>query len=485
MSVSGQPHYEADDSPLTVLIYIEGIGGSTRMNAMLWTRGFPGDYAAWSEMGLGDWSYQKVEPYFRKIENAIAHPNSMLRGHDADSPYSTQLCPIELRQFPFPFVWTTYIEQAVQKLGLRLVRDINEPIAPAMGYFNLDAAIDKCGNRISALAAYPSKTVTSRRGGRLTVCTGAVASRLEADAQTGLITGVHIRCSKGSPREFSVKARREVIVCAGVVCTPQLLLLSGIRPTDSAEMLGIPLVKKLPAVGTTTVYVRTDAIDKNTMQVKSHDKRRDNLNASLSRNVPNIEIMFMPNSAVERTVEGRTLISLYPTLVQPRGTGRIELAGYPYPAKLAFAPGQDPTMLEEWEKTAPIDYLPVPASVASPISDKRKPHVVPEPEQGAAVGLRLPENKTWRNVTDDEIDEYMRRVSHTSLHFSSTCPMSNDEKSGVVDQKLRVHGFSNLRIADASVFPKIPSCHTMAPVMMVAERCADLVKAAWKESKSQ
>jgi choline dehydrogenase-like flavoprotein len=85
-------------------------------------------------------------------------------------------------------------------------------------------------------------------------------------------------------------------------------------------------------------------------------------------------------------------------------------------------------------------------------------------------------------VTDEEIDDYMRRVSHTSLHFAGTCPISNDNESGVVDQSLRVHGFSNLRIADTSVFPKIPSCHTMAPAMVVAERCADMVKAAWKEN---
>lgn len=66
---------------------VEGLGGATRMNGMLWTRGFPGDYAAWSEMGLEDWSYQKLEPYFRRIENAIAHPKSKFRGHEG------MLCP--------------------------------------------------------------------------------------------------------------------------------------------------------------------------------------------------------------------------------------------------------------------------------------------------------------------------------------------------------------------------------------------------------
>ncbi|KAI3396748.1 hypothetical protein diail_11710 [Diaporthe ilicicola] len=82
---------------------------------------------------------------------------------------------------------------------------------------------------------------------------------------------------------------------------------------------------------------------------------------------------------------------------------------------------------------------------------------------------RIPaENKTWKTVSDDEIGDYVRRVSMSSLHVSCTCLMSTNEKSGVIDQRLRVHGFKNLRIADASLFPKIPSGHTMAPTMMVS-----------------
>jgi choline dehydrogenase-like flavoprotein len=251
----------------------------------------------------------------------------------------------------------------------------------------------------------------------------------------------------------------------------------------------------------TALYIQSDAIDRKTMCVKSVDDGYPaaNLDSTRPANIPDIEIMIMPNSAVERAVDGKSLITLHPTLVQPRGSGRVELATtdalaqprivypllstdediatarlavrftmrlaqqffdseYPYPCKLAFAPGQNPELLEGWEKTFPKDYM-LPTVVAS-----MEPHK---------------EAKTWETVSDEEIDDYMRRVSHTSLHFSGTCPMSNDSKTGVVDQSLRVHGFSNLRIADTSVFPKIPSCHTMAPVMAVAERCADMVKAAW------
>jgi choline dehydrogenase-like flavoprotein len=136
---------------------------------------------------------------------------------------------------------------------------------------------------------------------------------------------------------------------------------------------------------------------------------------------------------------------------------------YPFSAPIAFAPGNELHALSEWEKE--VDGKSSPASVEMPIPQSPQPP------------------KTWKDATDDEIDDYMRRVAHTALHFSSTCPMGTDEKNGVVDQELRVFGFDNLRIADASVFPKIPSAHTMAPVLMVAERCADFIKSTWDSAR--
>ncbi|PHH90437.1 hypothetical protein CDD83_3645 [Cordyceps sp. RAO-2017] len=544
---------------------VEGLGGASRVNGMLWTRGFPGDYAAWSEMGLDDWSYERLEPYFRRMENAVAHPVSEPRGHRG---------PIELRRFTLPFVWTTFLEKAARKVGLSLERDCNDPNSPAMGYFDMDTAIDGKGQRVSALSAYLSKAVALARRHRLTVCTGVVASRLEIDEKKGLVRGVHIRSATGPSRDYYVAAKREVIVCSGAIGTPQVLLMSGIGPRECLERHQIPLAKELPAVGatlsdhyscpimfevpkketvyilkplwglwymllwllfgkghlglsslTTAIYARTGAIDRSTMQVQSRDEDgRDNMDASQSRNVPDIEVMIIPSNSLERAVPGRWLISLYPTLVQPRGSGRVELvsrdplvqpritypllstehdlesarlavrftlrlaeefqkSGYPYPATLAFAPGQDPAVLEEWEAAAPREYGYGPTTSSAAVEPPpMAPYAAEKKGRGGGGGGARPRenNKSWRSVSDAEIDDYLRRVSHTSLHFACTCPMSNDEGSGVVDQKLRVHGFGNLRVADTSVFPKIPSCHTMAPAMVVAERCADFVKAAWK-----
>lgn len=127
---------------------------------------------------------------------------------------------------------------------------------------------------------------------------------------------------------------------------------------------------------------------------------------------------------------------------------------YPFSAPFAFAPGNHLQALSDWEMSA----AGMSKRIEPPLT--RLAHTA----------------KTWKDVTDQEIDDYMRRVAHTALHFSSTCPMGIDERHGVVDQKLLVFGFSNLRIADASVLPKVTSAHTMAPVLMIAERCADMIK---------
>lgn len=154
-------------------------------------------------------------------------------------------------------------------------------------------------------------------------------------------------------------------------------------------------------------------------------------------------------------------------------------SGYPYPAPLAFAPGVNLDALGDWEmnvpNTLPKEYAVGHGQSVSSVATKRPARKEPAPKASP---------KTWATVTDGEIDDYIRRVGMGSLHVASTCSMSTDEKTGVVDQKLRVHGFKNLRVADASVFPRIPSAHTMAPTIMVAERCADFIKESWKGSKA-
>lgn len=262
-----------------------------------------------------------------------------------------------------------------------------------MGFFNLEAAIDKRGKRISALQAYLGKKVAKERADRLTICkfdldskvfhssnrptgTGVVVSQLDVDGPAGLVKGVHIQPAQGkeTERKFSVKARREVILCSGTICTPQILLLSGIGPKTDKE-LDIPLVKELPAVGAmfsdhysfpimlelpkketfhllesiwglwhmllwlfvgkglfartamaSAAYLRTGAIDPETMSIKTgQEDGTDNMDASQPANRPDVEIMVMPINGLERHVPGHALFNLHPTIIQPYATGSITL----------------------------------------------------------------------------------------------------------------------------------------------------------------
>ncbi|KZZ88343.1 Glucose-methanol-choline oxidoreductase [Moelleriella libera RCEF 2490] len=200
---------------------VEGLGGASRVNGMIWTRGFPGDYAAWSEMGLQDWAYEKLESYFRvtQVADHSLRVKGLLSYGDSWSP----------------FVWTGHLRNAAHELGLPLGHDVNNPDAPSMGFFDLDTAIDAHRNRISAFSSYLSKSKALQRRDRLTICTGAIATRLETAVEAGIVTGVHITPCKAPLCDILVKARREVIICSGALCTPQLLMLSGIGPGESSR----------------------------------------------------------------------------------------------------------------------------------------------------------------------------------------------------------------------------------------------------------
>lgn len=250
-----------------------------------------------------------------------------------------------------------------------------------------------------------------------------------------------------------------------------------------------------------TAFVCTAALNEKTMEINNFENFAD---ASNPANIPDTEIMVHPVNSLGRPVPGHSLLTFYTTLVQPKSVGSVELvnrdpltnprihhpmfadpqdmiifrkgirftmrlaeeflkSGYPRAASIAFAPGANPELLDAWEKDAPSSDSPAAPPPAPGLTFSQGDGDLSVEKPKGSV-----ENKTWKTVSDDEIDDYVRRVSMGSLHSSCTCPMSRDETSGVVDQHLRVHGFKNLRIADASVFPKIPSGHTMAPTMMVS-----------------
>jgi len=588
----------------------EGLGGATRINGTLLTRGIPAGYDQWRDSdGLTEWGWDSVEPFFKRGENAVSHhPDAKHRGHDG---------PIEVRKPREASLLgcIPYVDKAAQNVGLSVYEDVNDPAAGAQGIYQMDQTIDAKGTRLSAYAAWLPKRVAMKRKKHLKICTGVVATKLVVSSGgndgTRRVTGVKIRDRK-TGCDYTVRARREVIIACGTLCTPQLLMLSGIGPRRHLKSHGIKVIKDLPAVGqnlsdhtsvpimaalprkhtlhmlenglfflwqlvlylfwgtglltigstTRTIFFRTSALDTETMAVRRRDDHgNDTMDPRQPSNIPDTEIMINPvNCLTESVPGGKSLFTWYTTLVQPFSRGRVELSstnpeanpkiiypmltddqdlttmrtatrfgmrlaeefaertGYPHPAPLIFAPGMDLNYLDSiytpkvswwnrlWKKDASSqetaadagpDAVPPAPGIPAPILSRTSLPTTHHAQQAEAVGTPTSADSnpatpsqartipSWKDVTDSQIDAYAARVCVSALHLSTTCRMSTSPATGVVDQHLKVHGFSNLRIADASVFPRIPSAHTMAPVVMVAERCAEFVKQEWSERKTR
>lgn len=513
----------------------EALGGASRINQMLWTRGAPGMYNAWADvLGHPDWGWDKVEPFFRKIEDAAVSGGSSDR-----RSYLGRGGPVHLRRHEPQFEMYDHVDKAAAALGLPIDNDVNDPHAPPSGYFYLDATIDRDGSRHSAYSAYLPKDLALERRNRLTVCTGVVASKLELDASQQRVRGVHVRSvgSRGSDNTF-IKAEREVIICSGAICSPQLLMLSGIGSAKQLEPLGIPVHKDLPGVGAhlsdhhglpimmkipfsqtlhrlqsnilfaiwqvllwiwnktgilksgttaTTIYVNTSHIDPQTSTVKPsasgsgsdhpHDTKTDDTDAARPENVPDVEIMVIPAGTVLDRFQGLPLCSFYTCLVQPRSTGRVELAS-------GSDPEQSPlihyrALEDEHDCAVARKALRFALHLAEQFAHKSGYRHQAELFYGPGVEAGRRDVSQWRDLDDAALDEFAQGAVQSVLHLGCTCRMAAEDEGGVVDDRLRVHGFSNLRVADASVFPQIPAAHTMAATYMVAERCAQFVKDEW------
>ncbi|KZL73708.1 alcohol oxidase (GMC oxidoreductase) [Colletotrichum tofieldiae] len=514
-----EPH-EQWDGCKTRTFNTQALGGATRVNGLMLTRGAPGNYNQWAALGNDQWSWDKCEPYFKKIEDAACYPDASHRGHDG---------PLQFRQNPMLFAIDAYIQKAAGDLNLPVRDDANDPGAPAMGLFTIDCMIDKFGYRHSALSAYLPKSKVLERETRLTLCTGVVATRLETSADGTEATGVYIldHLSKRPGRECFVKANREVIVCCGTHLTPQFLMLSGIGPKEHLAKHKIPLVRDMPGVGAdlqdhvafsiafqvrlADSYLRmlnpliglwhfilfllfktgmlatsgarlcawfhTDTVEETTMTVRHRgnavDETHDNTDALRPENVPDIELLFI--NAAYGFEKGKGYSAFQTTLVQPFSRGRIELASsdpLKHP-KVFHHYITDPRDWAAARKAARVSMNYVERFRQTNYPFNSTWHLAPGVEAGSVEG-------GWRDVTDEQIDAYIKQGLLNFYHATSTCRMALEEENGVVGQDLRVHGFKNLRIADASVFPKVTSAHTAAPVYMLAERCADFIKSDWK-----
>ncbi len=444
------------------------LGGTSSINGMVYIRGNPRDYDDWAAAGNRGWSYQEVLPYFIRSENNEAFH---------DSPYHGKGGPMNVLSIPRPNPLNAAFWEAMQSLGYRRNDDFNG--ADTEGYGPRQGTI-KAGRRESGVTAF-LKPAMNRPN--LTVLTECLVTRVVLENRRA--TGVEIEQSNETRR---IGARREVILSAGSIGSPQILLLSGIGDGAALQSMGIPVQHNLPGVGAnyhdhvaSAVLMRTSNSTSYGISLKALPRGAWNvLEYLLMRKGPFASNVFESHAFVKTTSgldrpdtqivfqPARRNQSTFPlplghgynisvVLLYPKSRGRIALSS-PDPHE---APIIDPNILGE-----PEDFGPLVRGL------KLARRILGAPAFAPYKGTEfLPGAKV---ETDDDFKNYLRDTTATVFHPAGSCRMGVDDAS-VVTPELKVRGVDGLRVADASIFPRLMGGNTNAPVVMVAEKASDMI----------
>ena len=447
------------------------IGGSSSTNAMAYVRGNRGDYDRWAGMGLEDWSYEKVLPYFKRQES-WEKGESRYRG--GDGPLGTQFCRYKDELIEA-------FAEAGRSAGYPQTDDYNGAVQEGFGRLQMTIAR---GRRASAATAYLRPAM---RRSNLKVVTGAMATRILFS--DGRAAGIRYRHAGGDRQAF---ARHEVILSGGVINTPQLLMLSGIGGRDELAAHGIETVADRPGVGKNLQdHVSVILMYRRRTPGPFHRMMRaDRIGLDFARtyltgtgfsgDVPGGVVAFLKSDETRPLPDVQLLFTAAP------------LAAWPYmpPFKAPFADGFATRIVAVQPESrghvalASADPLAAPLIHQNFLSAERD-------WQSLRAGFRIARNLAAQPSmapfvaaeffpgpqceTDAEIDEHIRKTSITVHHPAGTCRMGVDEAS-VVDPQLRVRGVGGLRIVDASVMPDLPCGNINAAVIMIAEKAADLIR---------
>ena len=448
------------------------LGGSSSINGLVWVRGQPLDYNTWAQMGCRGWSWSEVAPVFTRMENFVDGDGSNGRG--VEGPLKVSTVPDQNPLYDALF-------QASKAAGFKLNPDYNSE--DQEGVVKTQTSIHK-GRRMSVAHCYIKPAM---KRANLTVTTEAHITRVLLEGKKC----VGVEYEKWG-KLYQVRAR-ETILSAGGVASPQILELSGIGQPELLKKHGIEVQHELPAVG---------------------ENFRDHINARIIWRVKDPKVSY---NHMARGIGAVMQMMKYVTT----GGGFMSLPSAPLLAFLKTRPEletpdvqmhlvpysiKDPKTrkLQDFPSMTIACYQLRPESLGSihirSGDYKAQPAIkfnflADKIDQDAMVGgfrlmrkiveakpmdqYREMEFSPGKTVSsDEEIMGWIRNNSQTAYHPVGTCRMGPAGKSTVVDDKLRVHGIAGLRVADASIFPTMPSGNTNAPSIMVGEKCADILKAA-------
>ncbi|CAG9791397.1 unnamed protein product [Diatraea saccharalis] len=485
------------------------VGGTSVINYMIYTRGRPEEWDRIAAAGNYGWSYRDVLEYYKKSERAD------LRGFE-NSPYRGKTGEMNVEFVPFrtPLI-STFLE-AGRILGYPTV-DYNAPERLGFGYLQANM---RNGKRVSAAKAFLHN---NKERPNLHILPMSTATKIFIDNQTKMANGVQYMKNR---LKFEVRARREVILSAGPIASPQLLMLSGIGPKDHLSQHNITLVQDLPVGRTLYDHITFPGLvfTLNVTNVSLIENRETSvatvirwlqfgdgpasttgaaegigyIKTPVSEDpepIPDIELISIGGSIVsdggpggskavrrgmmitEETFDGAygsvdatDTWTAFPMLLHPKSVGYLELKNK--------NPLSHPKMYG--------NYLTDPKDVATFLEAIRFIQALAQTEPFRKLGARLHEARypaCYAMAFDS--DEYwecaIRTLTATLHHQIATCRMGpNTDSLAVVDPELRVYGVSRLRVVDSSIIPRTLSVHTHAPAIMIGEKAADMIKSTWK-----
>jgi choline dehydrogenase-like flavoprotein len=445
------------------------LGGGSAINAMIYIRGQAQDYDQWRDLGCTGWGHDDVLPYFRRSEGNERLANEL---HGTEGP-------LKVSDLSYTHPLSRAFVRAAQQCGIPHNSDFNGATQNGAGLFQTTTF---SGRRGSAAVTYLNPVKGSSL---LTVMTGCEVVRISL--KDGRAHSVVFRRANGVEQEAI--ARQEIVLAAGALATPKLLMLSGIGPGGHLQSMGIPVQCELPGVGanfqdhiSAPVYGVTDKpisllhADKGIAAMRHGLQYMLTRSGLLTSNVvesgafvdtsgsgrPDVQIHVTPALVgdAERKPMNRHGITINPCVLRPVSRGRVQLRS-PNAA--------DPATCIANNLSAPEDMETLLRGIALCRRILRAPAL-------RALGFTELAPGESESLSIDELRTHAKAVAKTVYHPSGTCKMGVDDMA-VVDPQLRVKGVADLRITDASIMPTLVSGNTNAPTIMIAEKCADMLLA--------
>ncbi|CAH1184398.1 unnamed protein product [Phyllotreta striolata] len=472
------------------------LGGSSSINAMLYIKGNNRDYDHWAELGNDGWDWEGVKDYFKEIENLDPSIQSENFGRDG---------LLDLTKYDSGEPIKYALHEAYRELGYPILSEEN-PEKP-LGILDTYNTI-KNGIRVNAAKAFLGKI---RHRTNLVLSINSFVQKILVDADTKTAYGVEAKIGE---RVLHLKAKKEVILSGGTINSPQLLMLSGIGPKDHLESLGIQLVKNLPVGRHLEDHILVEITAKVNPDAALYPHPLDNIynyfihntgilstvhlintltfiNTKNDSRYPNVgfhHVLYPQNDIYMISTIGRiyevddriiadrleaiktnALFSLAVTLLNPKSKGRVLLNS---------TDPHDPPIIHS-------GYLTIEDDIETMVEGVRFAEAIYKTDpmrkfDPKLLKLTLPACDGYQYDSDEYWKCVIRHQAATVYHLSGTCRMGPvDDGTAVVDSRLRVHGVRNLRVVDASVFPKIPSANTQAAAMMVGRKAAAMIAEDW------